>query len=78
MEDSKPVIGNPLYRKEGGLKIEDYIPQNLSLIQNKGIEIPTLPDSTIKLLFDLKMEKDIMNNEIKGLPSIGAIEPAIE
>lgn len=72
--DSKPLIGNPLYRKESGLKIEDYIPQNLALIQNKGIEIPTLPASKIKLLFDLKMEKDIMDNEIKGPPSIGAIQ----
>jgi Right handed beta helix region len=74
IEDSKPVIGNPLYSKEGGLKIEDYIPKNLSLIQNKGIEIPTLPEINVKLLFGLKMEKDIMDNEIKGLPSIGAIQ----
>lgn len=74
MKDSKPVIGNPLYRNEGGLKMEDYIPQNLTLIQNKGIEIPTLPDSNIKLLFGLKVEKDIMDNEIKERPSIGAIQ----
>jgi len=74
IEDSKPIIGNPLYRKEGGLKAEDYIPQNLALIQNKGIEIPTLPEINVKLLFDLKMEKDILGNEIKGLPSIGAIQ----
>lgn len=74
IEDSKPVIGNPLYRKEGGLKMEDYIPQNLALIQNKGIDIPTLADIQIKLLFGLKMEKDIMDNEIKGPPSIGAIQ----
>jgi hypothetical protein len=78
IEDSKPVIGNPLYRKEGGLKIEDYIPQNLALIQNKGIEIPTLPENNIKLLFGLKMEKDIMGNTIKGLPSVGAIVPVKE
>ena len=74
IEDSKPIIGNPSYRKEGGLKMEDYIPQNLALIKNKGIEIPTLPDSNFKLLFGLKMEKDIMDNEIKGPPSIGAIQ----
>jgi hypothetical protein len=78
IEDSKPVIGNPLYRKEGGLKMEDYIPQNLALIQNKGIEIPTLSENNVKLLFDLKVEKDIMDNEIKGLPSIGAILPSIK
>lgn len=74
IEDQAPVIGNPLYRKEGGLKMEDYIPQNLTLIKNKGIEIPTLSENNVKLLFGLKMEKDIMDNEIKGLPSIGAIQ----
>lgn len=74
IEDAAPVIGNPLYRKEGGLKREDYIPQNLTLIQNKGIEIPVLPENNVKLLFNLKMEKDILNNDIKGLPSMGAIE----
>lgn len=78
MEDTARVIGNPLYRKEGGLKIEDYIPQNVTLIQNKGIEIPALPESSIKLLFDLKMEKDIMGNSIKGNPSMGAIMPMAE
>lgn len=74
ISDSKPLIGNPLYRKGGGLKMEDYIPKNLVLIQNKGIEIPTLPEIYVKLLFGLKMEKDIMENEIKGQPSIGAIQ----
>jgi len=74
IKDEKPLIGNPMYRKEGSLKIEDYLPQNLALVKNAGIEIPTLPDCTYTLLFDLKMEKDIMNNEIKGLPSIGAIQ----
>lgn len=78
IEDSKPLIGNPLYRKEGGLKIEDYIPQNLALIQNKGIEIPALPDIEMKFVFKLKMEKDIMGNTIKGAPSIGAIVPITE
>ncbi|WP_310560575.1 right-handed parallel beta-helix repeat-containing protein [Flavobacterium sp.] len=74
MEDSEPLFGNPLFLKEGSLEITDYISQNLSLIQNKGIEIPTLQESSIKLLFGLKMEKDIMGNTIQGLPSIGAIQ----
>ena len=74
MEDTAAVTGNPLFRKEGGLIIEDYIPQNLILTQHKGIEIPALPESSIKLIFDLKMEKDISGNTIIGLPSMGAIE----
>jgi hypothetical protein len=74
IEDSAPLIGNPLFQTEGGLKIADYIPQNSSLTQNKGIEIPALQESNIKLLFELKVDKDIMNNSITGLPSIGAIQ----
>ncbi len=76
IEDSAPLIGNPQFSNEGGLKTSDYIPKELSLIQNKGIEITNLPESEFKLVFDLKMERDIMNNAIQGLPSIGAIEPA--
>ena len=74
MEDTAQIIGNPSYRNEGGIKLEDYIPQNVTLIQNKGIEIPILPQSKLKLLFDLKMEKDIMGNTINGNPSLGAIQ----
>ncbi len=74
MEDTAAIIGNPSYRNEGGIKLEDYIPQNVTLIQNKGIEIPTLPETNIKLLFDLKIDKDIMGNTINGNPSMGAIQ----
>lgn len=74
IEDSAPLIGNPLFQTEGGLKIADYIPQNSSLTQKKGTEIPALQESNIKLLFELKVDKDIMNNSINGLPSIGAIQ----
>lgn len=73
IEDMAPLIGNPEFANEGSLKIADYIPQNVTLTQNKGIEIPILPESKMKLLFDLKVEKDIMDSEIRGLPSIGAI-----
>jgi hypothetical protein len=73
--DKNPLIGNPQFTKEGGLKIADYIPQNLALIHNKGIEIPPLPENNVKLLFGLKMEKDIMGTTIKGIPSMGAIVP---
>lgn len=78
MEDKAPIIGNPLFRHEGGLKIEDYIPQNLMLVQNKGIAIPPFPENNVKLLFGLKVDNDIMDNNIKGLPGMGAIVPVIE
>ena len=74
MDDSEPLFGNPLFLNEGSLKIADYITKNSALVHNRGIEIPVLPDSNFKLLFGLKMEKDIMDNEIKGPPSIGAIQ----
>jgi hypothetical protein len=74
IKDSAPLFGNPIFRKEGSMEIADYIPKNLSLIQNKGIAIPTLPDSGIKLLYDLKVEKDIMGHNIKRTPPIGAIQ----
>lgn len=74
IKDKKPLIGNPMYRKEGSLKIEDYLPQNLALVKNTGIEIPTLPACNYALLFDLKMEKDIMGNTISGQTCLGAIK----
>ena len=74
MEDQKPIFGNPLFLKEGSLNVADYTSQNLILLQTKGIEIPALPNSKMNLLFGLKMEKDIMGNEIIGPPSIGAIQ----
>lgn len=74
IEDKAPLIGNPLFHNEGGLKISDYIPKNIILTKSKGIIITALPDCNIKLLFDLKVEKDIMDNNIKGVPSIGAIQ----
>jgi signal peptidase I len=75
IEDTSPLIGNPMFSIEGGLKMEDYIPKNIALIKNKGIIIPVLPEeNNIKLLFDLKVEKDILANSIQGLPSLGAIQ----
>lgn len=73
IEDQSPLFGNPLFAKEGSLKVSDYISQNAVLIKNKGIAIPPLPDCSNKLLFNLKVEKDIMGNEIKGIPNLGAI-----
>jgi hypothetical protein len=75
INDETPLFGNPFFLNEGGLKIADYIPTNVFLIQNKGIEIPSFPDvDNMKLVFDLKMEKDVKGNPIKGNPSIGAIQ----
>ena len=73
MEDTSPLFGNPNFMNNGELKLTDYIPQNILLTTNKGIKIPRLKKCKIKLLFDLYLENDILNNELKGVPCIGAI-----
>jgi hypothetical protein len=74
VQDQNPFIGNPQFRNKGGLKKEDYIPLNISLIKNKGIEIPKLPGDDIGLKIGLKSEFDILGNKITGSPDLGAIE----
>lgn len=73
LKDTTPLFGIPNFLNTNGLKLTDYIPQNILLTKNKGIKIPRLPKSKIKLLFDLHLEKDILDNEIKEFPCIGAI-----
>ena len=75
IKDDKPIIGDPAFIKKGGINIEDYLPTNLSLVKNKGIKIPLLPDDKIGLLKAIQLKKDILGNKIKGNPSLGAIEP---
>jgi len=78
IKDEAPIIGNSKFVNKGGIDAKDYIPTNLSLVQHKGIAIPPFPENKVKLLCELKVEKDLMGNSIEGLPSIGAIVPAIE
>lgn len=73
-KDISPVLGNPQYAQKGGLEIADYTPLNRSLVANKGIEIPFIPNDTIGLKIGLKVKKDILGNPIVGLPDMGAIE----
>jgi hypothetical protein len=77
IKDIAPVIGNPEFTKKGGLEAKDYIPENLKLILNKGIQISLLPNDSVGLLQSLEPKKDILGNPIEGNPSLGAIEPKI-
>ncbi|WP_157208961.1 right-handed parallel beta-helix repeat-containing protein [Mariniflexile maritimum] len=72
--DISPLYGNPEFKNLGGLEIEDYIPQNIELIKNKGIEITNIPGDTIGINGGLKVKTDILGNKISGLPDMGAIE----
>lgn len=73
--DTYPIIGNPKFKKKGGIEAIDYIPENLMLIRGKGVVINPLPNNSVELLYALKLETDILGNKIKGNPSLGAIEP---
>jgi hypothetical protein len=44
------------------------------LIQNKGVHIKKLKNDSIGILFGISLKKDILGNDIKGLPDLGAIE----
>jgi hypothetical protein len=74
IQDSKMIIGDPQFLNKGDYKITGYIPTNEELIKDKGIEIQKIPDDKIGLFIGLKPKYDILGNEIKGLPDMGAIE----
>lgn len=74
IQDQYPLIGNPEFRDGGGLKLEDYVPQNIQLIKDKGIKIQKIPNDQKGLVIGLKVEKDILGKKISGNPDLGAIE----
>lgn len=74
IHDDEPLFGNPGFVNPGGKEIEDYISGNTDLIKDKGIVIQKIPGDNIGLFIGLNPKYDILGNEIKGLPDIGAIE----
>ncbi|QNA45989.1 right-handed parallel beta-helix repeat-containing protein [Lacibacter sediminis] len=74
LQDSMPIIGDPLFKNKGGVSIKDYLPANKDLIVNKGITVQPIPKDTIGLRIGLNVTHDILGNKIKGKPDMGAIE----
>lgn len=74
IQDKAPIIGDPGFKKKGGLHVEDYIPSNKKLVINRGVQIQQIPDDSIGLRIGLKVHQDILGKPIKGLPDMGAIE----
>ncbi|MGN6553994.1 MAG: right-handed parallel beta-helix repeat-containing protein, partial [Verrucomicrobiota bacterium] len=74
IQDQAPIIGNPDFRNAGGLRLEDYAPQNASLVRNRGIRIPKIPNDTVGLTAGLDLDHDILGNKIFGRPDLGAVE----
>ena len=74
IQDHSPIVGDPQFRREGGIQPQDYIPQNIALIQDRGIAIRRLLHDELGLSVGLKVEADILGNQIDERPDIGAIE----
>ena len=68
------LTGDPLFFNQGGLDITDYVPGNVGLIKDRGIQIPYIPSDTIGLTVGLNVEYDILGNPVIGRPDMGAIE----
>ncbi len=75
IRDTNPVFGDPGFKNGGGDNIEDYIPENISLIKHKGIPVKLLPGDSTGLWQPLHLTKDILGNPVSGQPGIGAVEP---
>lgn len=74
LQDQTPFIGDPEFANGGGWRLEDYVPRNASLVRNRGMVIPRLPQDEVGLLPGLQVERDILGEQIVGLPDLGAIE----
>jgi len=74
IKDSKPVFGDPGFKQKGSTVLKDYKPTNTTLVKDKGIEIKALPGDSVGLKIGLKVQKDILGNQIKNKPDFGAIE----
>jgi hypothetical protein len=75
IKDAQPKIGDPKFKKPGGLNIADYIPLNRSLVRDNGIRIDLLPGDFLGLLQGMNPDKDILGNSVPAKPHIGAIAP---
>jgi hypothetical protein len=74
IQDRSAILGDPGFANPGGLKLEDYIPRNVSLVKDRGIRIPRIPGDNLGLAVGLEVRKDILGNKITGRPDLGAIE----
>lgn len=77
LTEQVPVLGNPAFKKPGGLQLADYIPANTVLVRNKGISIKLTSSADAVPAAVSPVHKDILGNPLPSMPSIGAIEPAV-
>ncbi|MFN3409765.1 MAG: right-handed parallel beta-helix repeat-containing protein [Limisphaerales bacterium] len=74
LADTAPLVGDPEFANGGGLRLEDYLPQNVGLIRDRGLVIERLPGDPHGLPGGLRVERDILGNEITGRPDLGAVD----
>jgi hypothetical protein len=74
LQDVAPLIGDPGFARPGGMDLLDYVPTNVALVRDQGIEIAPLPDDDIGLTLGLRVSHDILGQPIWGKPDLGAIE----
>lgn len=74
VQDQLPIIGDPGFNSIIKYAAEGYIPANITLIKDAGMEILPIPSDTIGLRTGLKVEVDILGNPVTGPPDLGAIE----
>jgi len=72
--EDQMMVGDPGFRKAGGLAAKDYIPRNTALVKDKGIAVSCLDEDEIGLRIGLEVKEDFFGNPIVGNPDIGAIE----
>ena len=72
--DTEPIYGDPGFLNPGSSAPQDYVPSNVDLIKNEGIEVTNLPGDAIGLHTGLAVTVDYLGNPIVGPPDIGAIE----
>lgn len=68
------IVGDVRFRQPGGTLAEDYIPQSVELVRDRGIRIEPLPGHSDGLMTGFDVKTDFFGNPIDGLPDMGAIE----
>ncbi len=74
LQDCAPLIGDPEFANPGGLRAADYVPRNVSLVKDRGIIIPYLPEDHVGLRVGLDVSVDFFGKPVTGTPDLGAIE----
>ena len=74
LQDSSPILADPVFKNKGGYQLVDYSPTNKKVLLDKGINIRAIPNDSIGIRTGLQVKHDILGNPIKGQPDIGAIE----